>query len=179
MSFTSLVNHPSSPQSTHPLHIWEVCSVWEIMFRDNVGILKIMLFVSSLALRQVRVRGFRSPALQQQQQQQRRRRCQHSAVLTSSKPSTTRLFSTNIGTPATSFDDGKSPFQITTPIYYVNDVPHIGHAYTSIGKFFFFFFWILARVGKKILGLCHLIGVFVIFSQFVSMLCITNGNLLF
>ncbi len=36
-----------------------------------------------------------------------------------------------LGTPATSFDDGKSPFQITTPIYYVNDKPHIGHAYTS------------------------------------------------
>lgn len=37
----------------------------------------------------------------------------------------------SIGTPATSFDDGKSPFEITTPIYYVNDKPHIGHAYTS------------------------------------------------
>lgn len=36
-----------------------------------------------------------------------------------------------IGTPATSFDDGVSPFEITTPIYYVNDKPHIGHAYTS------------------------------------------------
>jgi len=36
-----------------------------------------------------------------------------------------------IGTPATSVDDGKSPFEITTPIYYVNDKPHIGHAYTS------------------------------------------------
>jgi hypothetical protein len=36
-----------------------------------------------------------------------------------------------VGTPATSFDDGTSPFQITTPIYYVNDKPHIGHAYTS------------------------------------------------
>lgn len=36
-----------------------------------------------------------------------------------------------IGTPETSFDDGKSPFEITTPIYYVNDKPHIGHAYTS------------------------------------------------
>jgi hypothetical protein len=36
-----------------------------------------------------------------------------------------------IGSPATSVDDGKSPFQITTPIYYVNDKPHIGHAYTS------------------------------------------------
>eukprot|EP00566_Odontella_aurita_P005707 CAMPEP_0113542842 /NCGR_PEP_ID=MMETSP0015_2-20120614/9833_1 /TAXON_ID=2838 /ORGANISM="Odontella" /LENGTH=583 /DNA_ID=CAMNT_0000442947 /DNA_START=191 /DNA_END=1942 /DNA_ORIENTATION=+ /assembly_acc=CAM_ASM_000160 len=37
-----------------------------------------------------------------------------------------------VGTPATPFDDGKSPFQITTPIYYVNDKPHIGHAYTSL-----------------------------------------------
>ena len=42
----------------------------------------------------------------------------------------TCLYSTK--TPATSFDDGMSPFQITTPIYYVNDKPHIGHAYTSI-----------------------------------------------
>jgi hypothetical protein len=39
-----------------------------------------------------------------------------------------------VGTVATSFDDGQSPFQITTPIYYVNDKPHIGHAYTSTGK---------------------------------------------
>ena len=23
-------------------------------------------------------------------------------------------------------------FYITTPIYYVNDIPHIGHAYTTI-----------------------------------------------
>ena len=37
----------------------------------------------------------------------------------------------SMSTDATSFDDGKSPFYITTPIYYVNDVPHIGHAYTS------------------------------------------------
>jgi hypothetical protein len=36
-----------------------------------------------------------------------------------------------LGTPATAVDDGKRPFQITTPIYYVNDKPHIGHAYTS------------------------------------------------
>jgi len=36
-----------------------------------------------------------------------------------------------LGTPPTAFDDGKSPFEITTPIYYVNDKPHIGHAYTS------------------------------------------------
>ena len=26
----------------------------------------------------------------------------------------------------------KKPFYITTPIYYVNDKPHIGHAYTTI-----------------------------------------------
>jgi len=26
----------------------------------------------------------------------------------------------------------KGPFYITTPIYYINDVPHIGHAYTTI-----------------------------------------------
>ena len=26
----------------------------------------------------------------------------------------------------------KPPFYVTTPIYYVNDVPHIGHAYTTI-----------------------------------------------
>lgn len=26
----------------------------------------------------------------------------------------------------------KTPFYITTPIYYVNDVPHIGHAYTTV-----------------------------------------------
>lgn len=25
-----------------------------------------------------------------------------------------------------------SPFYVTTPIYYVNDVPHIGHAYTTV-----------------------------------------------
>ena len=25
-----------------------------------------------------------------------------------------------------------NPFYITTPIYYVNDKPHIGHAYTTI-----------------------------------------------
>jgi len=24
------------------------------------------------------------------------------------------------------------PFYITTPIYYVNDVPHLGHAYTTL-----------------------------------------------
>ena len=27
---------------------------------------------------------------------------------------------------------GKAPFYITTPIYYVNDKPHLGHAYTTI-----------------------------------------------
>src|ERR1700732_3072161 len=27
---------------------------------------------------------------------------------------------------------GETPYYITTPIYYVNDAPHIGHAYTTI-----------------------------------------------
>lgn len=36
-----------------------------------------------------------------------------------------------VRTCPTSFDDGMGPFEITTPIYYVNDKPHIGHAYTS------------------------------------------------
>ncbi|HET9576169.1 MAG TPA: class I tRNA ligase family protein, partial [Nitrospira sp.] len=26
----------------------------------------------------------------------------------------------------------QNTFYITTPIYYVNDVPHIGHAYTTV-----------------------------------------------
>ncbi len=44
----------------------------------------------------------------------------------------TSLHAESTKTPATPFDDGCSPFQITTPIYYVNDKPHIGHAYTSL-----------------------------------------------
>lgn len=35
-----------------------------------------------------------------------------------------------------------APFYITTPIYYVNDVPHIGHAYTTIAAD------VLARYGR-------------------------------
>ncbi len=35
-----------------------------------------------------------------------------------------------------------TPFYITTPIYYVNDVPHIGHAYTTIAAD------VLARYGR-------------------------------
>ncbi len=27
---------------------------------------------------------------------------------------------------------GRTPYYVTTPIYYVNDVPHIGHAYTTL-----------------------------------------------
>lgn len=49
--------------------------------------------------------------------------------------SSTSLSATMIGTPETSFDDGKGPFEITTPIYYVNDKPHIGHAYTNVGMY--------------------------------------------
>ena len=29
-------------------------------------------------------------------------------------------------------DSSPTPFYVTTPIYYVNDVPHIGHAYTTV-----------------------------------------------
>ena len=32
-------------------------------------------------------------------------------------------------------------FYITTPIYYVNDVPHIGHAYTTIAADVLARFW--------------------------------------
>ena len=57
--------------------------------------------------------------------------------LVNQKPHLTRCFSSSVEvettkTPVTSVDDGVSPFQITTPIYYVNDKPHIGHAYTSL-----------------------------------------------
>src|SRR5262249_54993336 len=34
--------------------------------------------------------------------------------------------------PERSMTTPTSPFYITTPIYYVNDVPHLGHAYTTI-----------------------------------------------
>jgi len=32
----------------------------------------------------------------------------------------------------TSAVQGPAPFYVTTPIYYVNDVPHLGHAYTTV-----------------------------------------------
>src|SRR3954468_15301423 len=35
-------------------------------------------------------------------------------------------------TPTTDRSMTAGPFYITTPIYYVNDVPHIGHAYTTL-----------------------------------------------
>ena len=34
--------------------------------------------------------------------------------------------------PADSPDSTAKTFYVTTPIYYVNDAPHIGHAYTTI-----------------------------------------------
>ncbi|MBM3205556.1 methionine--tRNA ligase [Candidatus Shapirobacteria bacterium] len=40
----------------------------------------------------------------------------------------------------------KNKFYITTPIYYVNDIPHIGHAYTTIAAD------VLARYQKNVLG---------------------------
>jgi hypothetical protein len=53
--------------------------------------------------------------------------CRSNSVLLAAASSNDNI----LGTPATSVDDGKRPFEITTPIYYVNDKPHIGHAYTS------------------------------------------------
>ena len=55
---------------------------------------------------------------------------QQGLKISSSSSSSSLLAATK--TPVTAFDDGNSPFQITTPIYYVNDKPHIGHAYTSL-----------------------------------------------
>jgi methionyl-tRNA synthetase len=63
------------------------------------------------------------------------RRLSTSPLLRSS-PSTTivtaaqRLTQTRLS--SASSNDDNTPFQITTPIYYVNDKPHIGHAYTSL-----------------------------------------------
>ena len=37
-----------------------------------------------------------------------------------------------VRTPAEQETSAKDTFYITTPIYYVNDVPHIGHAYTTV-----------------------------------------------
>jgi len=34
--------------------------------------------------------------------------------------------------PTSSAAPGPQPFYVTTPIYYVNDVPHLGHAYTTV-----------------------------------------------
>eukprot|EP00580_Thalassiosira_gravida_P017836 CAMPEP_0201658382 /NCGR_PEP_ID=MMETSP0494-20130426/1278_1 /ASSEMBLY_ACC=CAM_ASM_000839 /TAXON_ID=420259 /ORGANISM="Thalassiosira gravida, Strain GMp14c1" /LENGTH=591 /DNA_ID=CAMNT_0048135361 /DNA_START=41 /DNA_END=1816 /DNA_ORIENTATION=- len=56
----------------------------------------------------------------------------NSRLFSSSTSSVEQLSSTSVGTPSTPFDDGTGPFEITTPIYYVNDKPHIGHAYTSL-----------------------------------------------
>ena len=36
------------------------------------------------------------------------------------------------GGPLAPVKEGTAPYYITTPIYYVNDKPHIGHAYTSL-----------------------------------------------
>ena len=43
----------------------------------------------------------------------------------------------------------QGPYQITTPIYYVNDKPHIGHAYTSTGTY------VLKRNPKPMDGFTH------------------------
>ena len=62
---------------------------------------------------------------------------QHQRLYSSSENGTPSTETTSVSLltplPSTPFDDGQRPFQITTPIYYVNDKPHIGHAYTSTG----------------------------------------------
>jgi methionyl-tRNA synthetase len=46
-------------------------------------------------------------------------------------PCTHRLYSRSTSTNNNNYN-GNNPFFITTPIYYVNGDPHLGHAYTSI-----------------------------------------------
>lgn len=36
------------------------------------------------------------------------------------------------GSSSNSSNSNGKPFYVTTPIYYVNDKPHIGHAYTTL-----------------------------------------------
>ena len=60
-----------------------------------------------------------------------------SNVVSSSYPSLTRLRSTTAAESAAGSVGGavgeeRPPVLITTPIYYVNDKPHIGHAYTTL-----------------------------------------------
>jgi methionyl-tRNA synthetase len=45
-------------------------------------------------------------------------------------------------------ETSKPTFYITTPIYYVNDIPHIGHAYTTVAADVLARFWRL--MGKKV-----------------------------
>jgi hypothetical protein len=65
----------------------------------------------------------------------RRRAGVQAALLGLDQSRPRRRLSLSSKTPATSFDDGDRPYAITTPIYYVNDKPHIGHAYTSTGEY--------------------------------------------
>lgn len=43
--------------------------------------------------------------------------------------STAAEAASNTATPSAS---PKKPYYVTTPIYYVNDKPHVGHAYTTL-----------------------------------------------
>eukprot|EP00980_Cylindrotheca_fusiformis_P000808 scaffold197_cov129-Cylindrotheca_fusiformis.AAC.5 len=54
-----------------------------------------------------------------------------SAVPTNTFRAVGAQFSSETTSPGVDENDSGRPFQITTPIYYVNDKPHIGHAYTS------------------------------------------------
>jgi hypothetical protein len=99
---------------------------------------QIMFAATALVATVVRTKAFGSMAVCQLHQQ--RHGAAAAVMVVAKAKGRCRLASTRsstpqqaIGTPATSYDDGQRPFQITTPIYYVNDKPHIGHAYTSTG----------------------------------------------
>ncbi|CAM9596309.1 unnamed protein product [Ascophyllum nodosum] len=62
----------------------------------------------------------------------RPRRARLQASLRGSPPTTRPLRSTSTATPAASNGSPPKTFYVTTPIYYVNDKPHIGHAYTTL-----------------------------------------------
>jgi len=71
----------------------------------------------------MKVEAFSTP--HQHRQSQHRQQQQHGRSFLHQR---TLLQSSSTPPPATP----RQPLQITTPIYYVNDKPHIGHAYTSI-----------------------------------------------
>ena len=47
---------------------------------------------------------------------------------------------------------GNNTFYLTTPIYYVNDKPHIGHAYTTILGGLFDLLTVFVGAGQEMRG---------------------------